>query len=125
MGKTPQIPGNGDSEFRWPPPEAHIPTGRVVRHAPKLEVDGNRDMAVNKRGERFWREGTRLRPIKANLQYVPKKLYPLSVHKTWHGFFQVRYSGNISCTRHDIKESYHRLIGDVLPTAGDLQFLDK
>ena len=59
--------------------------------------------------------------LRSNCNTSRKKFYPLSVHEKRHGLFCVRDSG---CTLHqnDPGDGYHRLIGDVLPTAGTLHF---
>ena len=77
--------------------------GRHLKHTYKMTVwynthqkwewMGNEKAVIGRDGQRFWREGTSLRPMSQVLQYVPQRLYPVGVHGTRPCHYQVRDPG--------------------------------
>ena len=63
----------------------------------KWEWMGNAKAVIGRDGQRFWREGTSLRPMNQSLQYVPQRLYPVGFHGTKPGNYRVRDPGLVCC----------------------------
>ena len=72
---------------------------------------GNGDAVIKCSGERYWRDGTKLRPMESTLHYVSQNMYPMDIHESSSGVCRVRDHGVACRSMCRINDVYARLGG--------------